>query len=325
MAATTRSANSQEMTQRAAEAMASPFDTVKALGVNTLERAQGLQDEERKLEQAEAIKTKMANAIKDIDIEGVDNNVLAAYMASPDPSKALDYMVSVGVNAQKAAERLEEIKFKAAEDYKRDQENIQLRRDLADQASADRRLSIITSSADRRFIANQSAKERAFDREQRLSELTPLQQTNLMAIVKSHNAVDGALAAIANAPSAFSVARGAATKWGSLTESLAARRDTPEESQARAQVFNVMSSVIKDRAGTAQSKAELQTINSFLPNAYDTAPVITNKLNGFKKYLAEQEKAVMSVGRRGVQQPQTNAGGGGGNIPTWNPKTQKFE
>lgn len=66
MAATTRSANSQEMTQRAAEAMTSPFAEVKALGVNTLERAQGLEDEQRKLEQAETQRDKQAARMKEM-------------------------------------------------------------------------------------------------------------------------------------------------------------------------------------------------------------------------------------------------------------------
>jgi hypothetical protein len=59
---------------------------------------------------------------------------------------------------------------------------------------------------------------------------------------------------------------------------------------ARAYVFNNVSAVIKERAGTAQSAGELQRLNSFMPGPKDNAQQIENKLNGFKTYLKDLEK-----------------------------------
>lgn len=104
MAATTRSANSQEMTQRAAEAMASPFDTVKALGVNTLERAQGLEDEERKLGQAvdlERQKNDLDRIEKSKDLSDLIDNLNKSNLPSEDKDKYLSYAF-LGVDGLKA-------------------------------------------------------------------------------------------------------------------------------------------------------------------------------------------------------------------------------
>jgi hypothetical protein len=248
-------------------------------------------------------KEKMADAISKVDIGDADPAVMKLYLSSDNPEGAIDYLSKYGIAKAEAQAKLEEIKLRAAENAEQQEANRELRRDIADQSSADRRAMAAQSSADRRFAAGLSQADRQAAREDRLSQLTYLQQSELMGIVKSHNAVDTAIAAVKTTPGAFSAARGAATRMGPLGESLAARGDTPEQRDARAQVFNVMSSVIKERAGTAQSKAELATLNSFLPNPYDTAPIIENKLTGFKRYLAAQEKAVMSVGRNGVEQP----------------------
>ena len=244
----------------------------------------------------------MVNAIKKIKVEGTDAEMLGAYMASPDPSKALDYLVSVGNSRAEAAAKLDAIKLKIQEDAVSEQRR---REFSAEQNDLNRQLQLFginQGSADRRFTAGLSSQDRQIAREDRLSQLTPLQQNELMGIVKSTNAVKTALGAI-DTPGAFSAARGAATRMGPLGESLAARNDTPDQRNARAQVFNVMSSIIKERAGTAQSKSELSTLNSFLPNPYDTGPIIKDKLKGFERYLADQEKAVTSVSRYGVQQP----------------------
>jgi hypothetical protein len=94
MAATTRSANSQEMTQRAAGAMASPFDTVRALGVNTLERAQGLEDEERKLGQAVELKRQtndLDRIEKSKELSDLRDNINKSNFPQEDKDKYLNY------------------------------------------------------------------------------------------------------------------------------------------------------------------------------------------------------------------------------------------
>jgi len=65
--------------------------------------------------------------------------------------------------------------------------------------------------------------------------------------------------------------------------------------EARSQVFNTASSVIKERAGTAQSKNESAIIMRFLPSEFDTDKVIIDKLNGFNKYLESKEKGISPV------------------------------
>jgi hypothetical protein len=65
--------------------------------------------------------------------------------------------------------------------------------------------------------------------------------------------------------------------------------------ESRSQVFNTASSVIKERAGTAQSKNESAIIMRFLPSIYDNDKVIIDKLNGFNKYLESKEKGITPV------------------------------
>ena len=251
-------------------------------------------------------KENMASAIKAIDIGDADPAVIKLYMESDNPSGAIDYLSKFGMAKTEAKTKMDELAFRLAETANQNEQNRLSREDIAAQSRENQMTMAGIASADRRFAAGLSREDRQIAREDRLSQLTPLQQNELMGIVKSTNAVQTALNVI-DTPGAFSAARGAATRLGPLGESLAARNDTPDQRNARAQVFNVMSSVIKERAGTAQSKSELATLNSFLPNAYDTGPIIKDKLTGFKRYLADQEKAVMTVSRYGVQQPTAAA------------------
>jgi hypothetical protein len=114
-------------------------------------------------------------------------------------------------------------------------------------------------------------------------ETASLNQQN--AIVK------GALDAIEKNPNAFGTARGLA--GGALGETFGARAvgETPEETQARSFLFNVVSGVIKERAGTAQSAGEQATLNRFLPTTTDNANELTAKLKGFQDYLKSRESA----------------------------------
>jgi hypothetical protein len=120
-------------------------------------------------------------------------------------------------------------------------------------------------------------------------KLSAEQSKDITAINQQYSTIDGALKAVKESPSAFSFSRGAAQNLPA-GESLAGRLDKPEEAQARAYVFNNVSAVIKERAGTAQSPSELQRINSFMPAVTDNAQQIENKLNGFKTYLKDLEK-----------------------------------
>jgi hypothetical protein len=103
--------------------------------------------------------------------------------------------------------------------------------------------------------------------------------------------VAGALDAIKKNPTAFGTARGLA--GGLLGETFGSRivGETPEETEARSFLFNVVSGVIKERAGTAQSAGEQATLNRFLPTTTDDDKELTAKLKGFQNYLSARESA----------------------------------
>jgi hypothetical protein len=137
-------------------------------------------------------------------------------------------------------------------------------------------------------------------------KLTSEQSKDITSINQQYSTIDGALKAVKETPSAFSFSRGAAQNLPS-GESIAGRFDKPAEAQARAYVFNNVSAVIKERAGTAQSPSELQRINSFMPAVTDNAKQIENKLAGFKQYLGDLEKGTRVNPNTPMQQnaPQT--------------------
>jgi len=120
-------------------------------------------------------------------------------------------------------------------------------------------------------------------------KLTAEQSKDITSINQQYATIDGALKAVENTPTAFSFSRGAAQDLPG-GETIAGRFDKPKEAEARAYVYNNVSAVIKERAGTAQSASEMQRINSFMPGPKDNAKQIENKLTGFKTYLKDLEK-----------------------------------
>jgi hypothetical protein len=120
-------------------------------------------------------------------------------------------------------------------------------------------------------------------------KLSAEQQKDITAINQQKATIDSALELVKATPSAFSFARGAAVALP-FGESLAGRAEKPEETQARAAVFNIVSKVINERAGAAQSAQEIKRLNAFLPSEFDNATQIQNKLKGFNTFLSEQEK-----------------------------------
>jgi len=132
------------------------------------------------------------------------------------------------------------------------------------------------------------------------------------------NTVAEAIKAVKATPGAFGVTRGLATMAGTLPETAANAMSSDDQIQARSFVFNVVSKVINERAGAAQSAQELARLRSFLPAETDNAKVIESKLNGFEKYLAEQRKAY-------AQPVRVEPGdGGAAPKPAATPKPQTF-
>jgi hypothetical protein len=122
---------------------------------------------------------------------------------------------------------------------------------------------------------------------------TEAQKKELMSIDQQIMTIDGAMKGVKANPSAFSLERGAATMIGPMAETIRGRMDSPEQRTARSYVFNVVSKVINERAGAAQSVQELARLRSFLPAEADNAQQIEDKLKGFKTYLSDLRKGTI--------------------------------
>lgn len=105
----------------------------------------------------------------------------------------------------------------------------------------------------------------------------------IMSINQQRAIVRGAIDAIDKTPDAFGFTEGV------KPEAIRSRMASSEENQARSYLFNVVSGVIKERAGTAQSAAEAETLARFLPQPTDNASTIKDKMLAFDKYLADKE------------------------------------
>lgn len=133
----------------------------------------------------------------------------------------------------------------------------------------------------------------------------------LMSINQQRAIINGAMEAAKETPNAFG--------WteGNMPESLRGRWANSKENENRAFVYNVVSGVIKERAGTAQTAGEKATLDRFLPSEGDTSQIIQDKLTGFLKYLDARETGTSKKRSGGGTPPKPAAGGGG--VDTNNP------
>lgn len=138
-------------------------------------------------------------------------------------------------------------------------------------------------------------------------KLSAEQNKDITAINQQRAAVNGAIQLVEATPSAFSFGRGLASKLPG-GETLAGRTEKPQETEARSAVFNIVSKVINERAGAAQSAQELTRLNAFLPSELDNAESVKRKLNGFNKYLNEQEKGTRVNPNMPMQSQMTQSG-----------------
>lgn len=136
---------------------------------------------------------------------------------------------------------------------------------------------------------------------------TEAQRKELMSIDQQAKTIEGALRAVAETPSAFSLERGAATMIGPMAESIRGRLDSPKERTTRSYVYNVVSKVINERAGAAQSVQELARLRSFLPAEADNAQQVKDKLEGFQTYLKDLRSGVGAGGVGVPAAPATSA------------------
>jgi hypothetical protein len=125
--------------------------------------------------------------------------------------------------------------------------------------------------------------------------MTPLEGKPSEAVAKERGSINQQKSIISNAikevqanPDAFGTGRG---MLGAVAGESAAGKmyETPQETQARAFLFNTVSNVIHERAGTAQSAGERDTLMRFLPSEFDNDKQIVDKLKGYEKFLAAKE------------------------------------
>lgn len=135
-------------------------------------------------------------------------------------------------------------------------------------------------------------------------------QKERLSLNQQRALIDSALDAVTKTPTAFSMGRGLATLGGTIAESAAGRMDSDAERQARAFVFNNVSSVINERAGAAQSAQELARLRSFLPAETDNADQIQSKFRAFRTYLDEKDRGTTSGAMPPRATPAAPAPGG---------------
>ena len=119
-------------------------------------------------------------------------------------------------------------------------------------------------------------------------------QNEITAINQQKSVINGVIKNVETNKDAFGARQGfvEGLPMGGVVQN---RKMTPEQVQARANVFNASSAVVKERAGTAQSPSEKETIMKFLPSPLDSSDVIISKMVGFNKYLEDKEKGTTAV------------------------------
>lgn len=121
-------------------------------------------------------------------------------------------------------------------------------------------------------------------------------QTEVASINQQKSTINDVLKAVENSRQYFGTKYAVPSLLGGELGAAKMNQKLPSEAvEARSQVFNTASSVIKERAGTAQSKQEKETIMRFLPSEFDNDKVVIDKLNGFNKYLESKEKGLTPV------------------------------
>ena len=134
----------------------------------------------------------------------------------------------------------------------------------------------------------------------------------LLSLNQQKAVLNSAMKYLDETPNAFGFKR------GMQGELVGTTLDTPKEIEARSYVYNVVSNVIKERAGTAQTAGEKETLNRFLPSEYDNASEIKAKFTAFQQYLADKETGTTKKRGGGGGTPPKPAAGGSG-VDTNNP------
>lgn len=148
-------------------------------------------------------------------------------------------------------------------------------------------------------------------------KLSGTDEKEITDLGKAKASAAAALAAVNAYPKAFGFMKGvpnlAGGTLGTVTQAIRDRRLGSDEVAARAMIFNNVSQIIKERAGTAQSAAEMRRLNSFLPSDLDGPDQIKAKVGALATYLDEQESSVRTkYNRPTAHMPGSLAGPGVG-------------
>jgi hypothetical protein len=146
------------------------------------------------------------------------------------------------------------------------------------------------------------------------AKMTASDEKALSENVRAVASVQAALTAVDKNPNAFGMAKGAPQllpgALGTISQAARDKRISSDDLAARSMVYNNISQIIKERAGTAQSTGEMKRLNSFLPSDLDDARAIKAKFTAFQQYLAEQGASIQGryKGPRPTLHADPNAG-----------------
>lgn len=107
------------------------------------------------------------------------------------------------------------------------------------------------------------------------------------------NAVDEIIKELAKNPEAVG--------YKTLVPHILLNRADPEGTPVRADIANMTSMTIKNRAGTAQTVGEMKNLAPFIPRNGDDYDTVVTKLRGMQKAMRAENEAIMKYGAGGKQ------------------------
>lgn len=121
-------------------------------------------------------------------------------------------------------------------------------------------------------------------------------QKNITELNQQTSIINDAIKGVENNRQYFGGKYAAPELLGGEMGQAAMNKKLPEGAvEARSNVFNTASAVIKERAGTAQTPSEKTIIMRFLPSIYDGDAVVIRKLNAYNKYMASKAAGTTPV------------------------------
>ena len=224
---------------------------------------------------------KSGKVFKAIDLaeqNGADPKIMAAFRAANDPSGAVRYLAERGLKKEDADAAVAAYRIKAADTAAENALNRQSREELAREGQDLRRDLAGQASADRRLLAGLAGGK--------LKSAPPKVQQDYIGNVASTSNIDQALGLVSDNSKSF----GLKFIGGDAIN----QRIDPNGTDARAAVSNIGSQVIHDRSGAAVTISEYPRLKPFIPRVTDEPDIIKKKLNGLRRAIAEENSAIES-------------------------------